>query len=87
MNENQDLPKENKQQKIILPHNPYARATPLDPVVRVLPKIGRNTRCPLENKKFKNCCGASGQDFCTKAKENLENYVNELREKHNDKSS
>lgn len=87
MNENQDSPKENKQKKITLPHNPYARATPLDPVVRVLPKIGRNTRCPLENKKFKNCCGASGQDFCTKAKENLENYVNELREKHNDKSS
>ena len=87
MNENQNALKENKQEKITLPHNPYARATPLDPVVRVLPKIGRNTRCPLENKKFKNCCGASGQDFCTKAKENLENYVNELREKHNDKSS
>jgi hypothetical protein len=74
-------------EKIVLPNNPYARATPFSPVVRVLPKIGRNSTCPLENKKFKNCCGKSGQDFCTKAKENLENYVNELREKHNDKSS
>ena len=74
-------------EKIVLPNNPYARATPFSPVVRVLAKIGRNTRCPIEGKKFKDCCGKSGQDFCTKAKENLENYVNELREKHNDKSS
>jgi hypothetical protein len=56
-------------------------------VVRVLPKISRNALCPLTNKKFKNCCGASGQDFCTKAKENLENYINELRQKPDDKSS
>lgn len=65
--------------KIILPNNPYARATPSSPVVRVLPKISRNSFCPLTNKKFKNCCGLSGQDFCTKAKENLENYLNDLK--------
>jgi hypothetical protein len=65
--------------KITLPNNPYARATPFSPIVRVLPKIGRNSICPLENKKFKDCCGKNGQDFCTKAKENLENYINELK--------
>ena len=43
--------------------------------------------CPLSLKKFKHCCGASGQDFCNKAKENLENYVNELREKSKDDKS
>ena len=73
--------------KIKLDHSPYARATPFTPVVRVLPKIGRNSKCPLEGKKFKDCCGASGQDFCNKAKENLENYVNELREKSKDDKS
>ena len=73
--------------KIILPDNPYARATPFSPVVRVLPKISRNSYCPLNKVKFKKCCGTSGQDYCTKAKENLENYVNELREKHNDQGS
>jgi len=73
--------------KFILPNNPYARATDFSPVVRVLRKISRNAHCPLNNIKFKKCCGASGQDFCTKAKENLENYINELRTKDNDKSS
>jgi hypothetical protein len=73
--------------RITLPDNPYARATPFSPVVRVLPKISRNSYCPLNNVKFKKCCGASGQDYCTKAKENLENYVNDLRTKDNDKSS
>jgi hypothetical protein len=78
---------EQESNKISLNHNPYARATPFSPVVRVLPKISRNSMCPLSLKKFKNCCGASGQDFCNKAKENLENYVNELREKSKDDKS
>jgi len=39
------------------------------------------------NKKFKKCCGASGQDFCTKAKENLEKYIDDLKTKENDQSS
>ena len=75
--------------RITLPNSPYARATFFSPVVRVLPKISRNSYCPLNNVKFKKCCGASGQDYCTKAKENLENYVNELKDKNedNDKSS
>lgn len=58
---------------------PYARATEFHPIVRVLPKIKRNAYCPIENKKFKKCCGVSGQDFCTKAKENLEKYLNDLK--------
>ena len=70
--------------KITLPNNPYARATDFSPVVRVLPKISRNSYCPLINKKFKKCCGASGQDYCNKAKENLENYINDLKEKMKD---
>lgn len=74
--------------KIILSNNPYARGTDFSPVVRVLPKISRNSYCSLMNKKFKKCCGASGQDFCNKAKENLENYLNEIKENiKNDKSS
>jgi hypothetical protein len=76
---------EKTSQKIVLPNSPYARATPFSPVVRVLTKIGRNIRCPIEGKKFKDCCGKTGQDFCIKAKENLENYINELKEKNNDK--
>jgi|Laugrefabdmm15sn_1035127.scaffolds.fasta_scaffold06323_3 hypothetical protein len=78
---------EQESNKISLNHNPYARATPFSPVVRVLPKISRNSMCPLSLKKFKHCCGSSGQDFCNKAKENLENYVNELREKSKDDKS
>lgn len=70
-----------------LPHSPYARATVFSPVVRVLPKISRNAQCPLMNKKFKKCCGASGQDFCTKAKENLEKYIDDLKTKENDQIS
>lgn len=57
----------------------YARATEFHPIVRVLPKIKRNAYCTIENKKFKKCCGASGQNFCTKAKENLEKYLNDLK--------
>lgn len=82
-----DQPDNISTEKITLNNNPYARATPFSPVVRVLPKISRNTICPATNKKFKNCCGLSGQDFCTKAKENLENYINDLRQKNNDQSS
>jgi hypothetical protein len=72
---------------IKLPDNPYARATPFSPIVRVLNKVPRNTWCPLTLTKFKNCCGKSGQDYCTKAKENLENYLNELKSNNNDKTS
>jgi hypothetical protein len=82
----QNVNQENNDQ-VKLDHSPYARATFFSPIVRVLPKIGRNALCPLESKKFKNCCGKSGQDFCTKAKENLENYINELKAKQDDKSS
>ena len=69
-------------EKIILAHNPYARATDFSPIVRIFPKISRNTNCPLLNKKFKKCCGASGQDFCNKAKENLETHLNDLKSKN-----
>jgi len=70
--------------KIHINNNPYARATDFSPVVRVLPKISRNAICPKDNKKFKNCCGKTGQNFCNLAKENLEKYLNDLK---NDKSS
>jgi hypothetical protein len=78
---------EQQPNKITLNNNPYARATPFSPIVRVLNKVPRNTVCPETSKKFKHCCGASGQDFCNRAKENLENYLNELRNTNNDKSS
>ena len=39
----------------------------LAPIKRQGPKLGRNDPCPLDpNKKFKNCCGASGSKVCFK---------------------
>ena len=39
----------------------------LAPLKRQGPKLGRNDPCPLDpNKKFKNCCGASGSKVCFK---------------------
>jgi len=39
----------------------------LAPMKRQGPKLGRNDPCPLDpNKKFKNCCGASGSKVCFK---------------------
>lgn len=65
----------------------YARATEFSPIVRIYPKISRNTACPYSGKKFKNCCGQMGQDFCDKArdalKEHLIKLVNE-KEKQNE---
>lgn len=66
----------------------YARATEFSPIVRIYPKIPRNTICPYSGKKFKNCCGQMGQDFCDKArdalKEHLMKIVNEKKEEQND---
>ena len=63
-------------------NTPYGRATEFSPIVRVLPKIKRNATCPFSSKKFKKCCGSSGQDFCNRAKDNLEKYLNDLRNKN-----
>ena len=39
----------------------------LAPMKRQGPKLGRNDPCPLDaNKKFKNCCGATGAKGCLK---------------------
>jgi len=39
----------------------------LAPMKRQGPKLGRNDPCPLDpSKKFKNCCGASGNKVCFK---------------------
>lgn len=39
----------------------------LAPMKRQGPKLGRNDPCPLDpQKKFKNCCGASGSKVCFK---------------------
>ena len=70
-----------KEEKFELPDSPYARGNDFAPVVRVLPKISRNVKCPLFNKKFKKCCGITGQNYCNKAKENLETYLNDLKDK------
>jgi hypothetical protein len=67
------------EEKIQLPNTPYAGGTNFIPVVRVLRKISRNVMCPVLNKKFKKCCGATGQNYCNKAKENLETYLNDLK--------
>jgi preprotein translocase subunit SecA len=37
------------------------------PIRRTGPKLGRNDPCPLDPaKKFKNCCGATGEKYCVK---------------------
>ena len=67
----------------------YARATEFSPIVRIYPKISRNTICPHSGKKFKNCCGQMGQDFCDKARDSLKEHLMKLvNEKENqDKKS
>lgn len=62
-------------------NTPYGRATEFSPIVRVFPKIKRNAVCPFSGKKFKNCCGVNGQDYCNRAKENLEKYLTDLKNK------
>lgn len=56
----------------------YARATEFSPIVRIYPKISRNTICPHTSKKFKHCCGQMGQDFCDKAKDALKEHLIKL---------
>ena len=67
----------------------YARATEFSPIVRIYPKISRNTTCPYTSKKFKHCCGQMGQDFCDKARDSLKEHLMKLvNEKENqDKKS
>ena len=59
---------------------PYIRAYEGAPIHRVAPKMGRNDLCPLEGKKFKNCCGKEGYDFCKKM---LVNYLEGIAKKQN----
>jgi hypothetical protein len=44
----------------------YVRATDKSPIYRLAPKLNRNYVCPLENKKFKKCCGLDGSNHCKK---------------------
>lgn len=58
---------ENTNQKDINIDMPlYVRANDFSPLRRLAPKVSRNDICPLENKKFKKCCGAEGINFCKK---------------------
>jgi hypothetical protein len=62
----------------------YARATEFSPIVRIYPKIPRNTICPYTGKKFKHCCGQMEQDFCDKARDTLKEHLMKLaNEKEN----
>jgi hypothetical protein len=65
-------------EKLLASNNPYARATEFSPIVRIYPKFPRNLICQFSGKKFKNCCGQSGQDFCEKAKDSLKEHLNKL---------
>lgn len=58
-----------------LTSSPYARGTEFSPIVRIYKKISRNEPCPFTNKKFKNCCGQTGQNFCEKAKDALKDFL------------
>jgi hypothetical protein len=58
------------------------------PIRRLAPKVNRNQLCPVNNVKFKKCCGADGSNFCKKM---LSDYLNELQKTQqqlkNDQSS
>ena len=45
---------------------PYIQAYERAPMHRIAPKMGRNDYCSIEGKKFKNCCGKDGKNFCYK---------------------
>jgi len=60
-----------------LPELPlYVRAHDFAPIRRLAPKMNRNDVCPIENKKFKKCCGKDGSNFCKKL---LNDYLNKLQ--------
>jgi hypothetical protein len=62
----------------------YARATEFSPIVRIYPKVPRNTVCSFTGKKFKNCCGQLNQDFCEKARDALKEHLMKIaNEKEN----
>ena len=56
----------------------YARATEFSPIVRIYPKVPRNTTCPHTGKKFKHCCGKLNQDFCEKTRDSLKEHLMKL---------
>jgi hypothetical protein len=60
--------------------NPYVRAYVGAPIHRMAPKMGRNDICLMEGKKFKNCCGKDGYNFCKKL---LVNYLEEAYKNKN----
>lgn len=66
------------------PYSPYARALDFSPIVRVVKKVKRNQVCPFTNSKFKKCCGKSGQDFCNKSIDSLNDYLKCLDQKDTD---
>lgn len=68
-----------KPNEINAPSTPYSRATEFSPIVRIYHKIKRNEFCPYTSKKFKKCCGLSGQDFCEKAKEAFSEYLKKIK--------
>lgn len=77
---NTSSPEEVKKNDFSHIDTPYVRAYQGAPIHRVAPKMGRNDICSLEGKKFKNCCGKEGYDFCKKM---LMNYLEEVAKKQN----
>jgi hypothetical protein len=67
-----------KIEKIMSSNHPYGRGTDFSPIVRIYPKVPRNTICPFTKKKFKKCCGETGQNFCEKAKDSLRDYLTKM---------
>jgi hypothetical protein len=66
------------------PYSPYARGCEFSPIVRVVKKIKRNQVCPINNTKFKKCCGKTGQNFCNKSIDSLNEYLKCLDKKDTD---
>lgn len=77
----EEIKQENQEELNLNNFRPYVRAFEGAPVHRIAPKMQRNEICPLEKKKFKNCCGKDGHNYCKRLfNEFLENTLKKERE-------
>lgn len=60
----EEIKQENQPEINLDQFRPYVRAYEGAPIHRIAPKMQRNEVCLTEKKKFKNCCGKDGHNYC-----------------------
>jgi hypothetical protein len=60
----EEIKDQNQQEVNLDQFRPYVRAFEGAPIHRIAPKMQRNDICSIESKKFKNCCGKDGHNYC-----------------------